>query len=103
MAELTPMKRQYNEIKQQHTDCLLFFRLLLFSLLLLSLHNIFRLFFCNYCICTIFCSKTCCRRSRRNGCRHYSGDREHSEFFQFWLNHSWSTSFLLLYRFCSIA
>ena len=27
MAELTPMKRQYNEIKQQHTDCLLFFRL----------------------------------------------------------------------------
>ncbi len=27
MAELTPMKRQYNEIKAQHTDCLLFFRL----------------------------------------------------------------------------
>ena len=27
MAELTPMKRQYQEIKQQHTDCLLFFRL----------------------------------------------------------------------------
>ena len=27
MAELTPMKRQYNEIKQQHKDCLLFFRL----------------------------------------------------------------------------
>ena len=27
MAELTPMKRQYNEIKQQHRDCLLFFRL----------------------------------------------------------------------------
>ena len=27
MAELTPMKRQYNEIKQQHEDCLLFFRL----------------------------------------------------------------------------
>ena len=27
MAELTPMKRQYYEIKQQHTDCLLFFRL----------------------------------------------------------------------------
>lgn len=27
MAELTPMKRQYNEIKQQHQDCLLFFRL----------------------------------------------------------------------------
>ena len=26
MAELTPMKRQYQEIKQQHTDCLLFFR-----------------------------------------------------------------------------
>ena len=27
MAELTPMKRQYNEIKQKHQDCLLFFRL----------------------------------------------------------------------------
>lgn len=27
MAEMTPMKRQYYEIKQQHTDCLLFFRL----------------------------------------------------------------------------
>ena len=27
MAELTPMKRQYQEIKQQHNDCLLFFRL----------------------------------------------------------------------------
>ena len=27
MAELTPMKRQYWEIKQQHQDCLLFFRL----------------------------------------------------------------------------
>jgi len=27
MAELTPMKRQYYEIKEQHTDCLLFFRL----------------------------------------------------------------------------
>ena len=27
MAELTPMKRQYNEIKRQHRDCLLFFRL----------------------------------------------------------------------------
>ena len=27
MAELTPMKRQYFEIKQQHQDCLLFFRL----------------------------------------------------------------------------
>ncbi len=27
MAELTPMKRQYNEIKSQHQDCLLFFRL----------------------------------------------------------------------------
>ena len=27
MAELTPMKRQYNEIKEQHRDCLLFFRL----------------------------------------------------------------------------
>ena len=27
MAELTPMKQQYNEIKAQHTDCLLFFRL----------------------------------------------------------------------------
>ena len=27
MAELTPMKRQYNEIKQQYRDCLLFFRL----------------------------------------------------------------------------
>ena len=27
MAELTPMKRQYREIKQQHADCLLFFRL----------------------------------------------------------------------------
>ena len=27
MAELTPMKRQYNEIKEQYMDCLLFFRL----------------------------------------------------------------------------
>ena len=27
MAELTPMKRQYQEIKQQYSDCLLFFRL----------------------------------------------------------------------------
>ena len=27
MAELTPMKRQYNEIKSKHSDCLLFFRL----------------------------------------------------------------------------
>ncbi len=27
MAELTPMKRQYNEIKSNHQDCLLFFRL----------------------------------------------------------------------------
>ncbi|MCF0138253.1 MAG: DNA mismatch repair protein MutS [Oscillospiraceae bacterium] len=27
MAELTPMKRQYNEIKSRYTDCLLFFRL----------------------------------------------------------------------------
>ena len=27
MAELTPMKRQYNEIKERHQDCLLFFRL----------------------------------------------------------------------------
>ena len=27
MAELTPMKKQYNEIKQQYGDCLLFFRL----------------------------------------------------------------------------
>ena len=27
MSELTPMKRQYNEIKAQHEDCLLFFRL----------------------------------------------------------------------------
>ncbi len=27
MAELTPMKKQYQEIKAQHTDCLLFFRL----------------------------------------------------------------------------
>ena len=27
MAELTPMKRQYNEIKAKHADCLLFFRL----------------------------------------------------------------------------
>ena len=27
MAELTPMKRQYQEIKQQYNDCLLFFRL----------------------------------------------------------------------------
>ena len=26
-AELTPMKKQYNEIKAQHSDCLLFFRL----------------------------------------------------------------------------
>ena len=27
MAELTPMKKQYREIKEQHRDCLLFFRL----------------------------------------------------------------------------
>ena len=27
MAELTPMKRQYNDIKEQCPDCLLFFRL----------------------------------------------------------------------------
>ena len=27
MAELTPMKRQYNEIHEQCPDCLLFFRL----------------------------------------------------------------------------
>ena len=27
MAEMTPMKRQYYEIKQQQPDCLLFFRL----------------------------------------------------------------------------
>ena len=27
MAELTPMKRQYNRIKSEHADCLLFFRL----------------------------------------------------------------------------
>ena len=27
MAELTPMKKQYNEIKEQYPDCLLFFRL----------------------------------------------------------------------------
>ena len=27
MAELTPMKRQYNQIKEQYQDCLLFFRL----------------------------------------------------------------------------
>ena len=27
MAELTPMKQQYREIKEQHRDCLLFFRL----------------------------------------------------------------------------
>ncbi len=27
MAELTPMKKQYNEIKEQYGDCLLFFRL----------------------------------------------------------------------------
>ena len=27
MAELTPMKRQYQEIKEQHRDCLRFFRL----------------------------------------------------------------------------
>ena len=27
MAELTPMKKQYNQIKAQHKDCLLFFRL----------------------------------------------------------------------------
>ena len=26
MAELTPMKKQYLEIKSQHPDCLLFFR-----------------------------------------------------------------------------
>ena len=27
MAELTPMMRQYLEIKEQHPDCILFFRL----------------------------------------------------------------------------
>ena len=27
MAELTPMKKQYNDIKRQYADCLLFFRL----------------------------------------------------------------------------
>ena len=27
MAELTPMKRQYFQIKQNYQDCLLFFRL----------------------------------------------------------------------------
>lgn len=27
MAELTPMKKQYREIKEKHSDCLLFFRL----------------------------------------------------------------------------
>ena len=27
MSELTPMKQQYNEIKEQYSDCLLFFRL----------------------------------------------------------------------------
>ena len=27
MAELTPMKQQYNEIKSRHEDCMLFFRL----------------------------------------------------------------------------
>ena len=27
MPELTPMKRQYQEIKSQYNDCLLFFRL----------------------------------------------------------------------------
>ena len=27
MAELTPMKKQYLEIKEQHPDCILFFRL----------------------------------------------------------------------------
>lgn len=27
MAELTPMKRQYYDIKQRNPDCLLFFRL----------------------------------------------------------------------------
>lgn len=27
MAELTPMKKQYREIKEKHADCLLFFRL----------------------------------------------------------------------------
>ena len=27
MAELTPMKAQYNEIKSQYRDCLLLFRL----------------------------------------------------------------------------
>ncbi|MCD7860573.1 MAG: hypothetical protein LUG25_01505, partial [Oscillospiraceae bacterium] len=27
MAELTPMKQQYNEIKAEYEDCLLFFRL----------------------------------------------------------------------------
>lgn len=27
MAELTPMMRQYLEIKERHPDCILFFRL----------------------------------------------------------------------------
>ena len=27
MAELTPMRRQYLQIKEQYPDCLLFFRL----------------------------------------------------------------------------
>ena len=27
MAELTPMKMQYQQIKSQYSDCLLFFRL----------------------------------------------------------------------------
>ena len=27
MAELTPMMKQYMEIKEQHQDCILFFRL----------------------------------------------------------------------------
>jgi DNA mismatch repair protein MutS len=27
MAELTPMRKQYKEIKKEHEDCLLFFRL----------------------------------------------------------------------------
>ena len=27
MAELTPMMRQYMDIKEQHPDCILFFRL----------------------------------------------------------------------------
>ncbi|MBQ7144857.1 MAG: hypothetical protein IJR65_06850, partial [Oscillospiraceae bacterium] len=27
MADLTPMKQQYNAIKEQYRDCLLFFRL----------------------------------------------------------------------------